>query len=110
MKLTAELQHVLQRESRVVNTTARQIEAAFDQRVQQSEQSETRLEDRITSKAFEEMIVMRQKLHEQELAMQKMHQDAAFETQRKDTEIQRKAQLASTELEDVASVLPEEGC
>ena len=63
--------------------------------------NEARLEDNLTSETLEEMTVVRQKLHEQELAMQKMHQDAAFEIQRRDTEIQHKAHLASTELEDV---------
>ena len=79
MKLRAELQQALQRESHVVTSTGRHIEADCDQRVQQFVQNEARLEDNLTSEALEEMTVMRQKLHEQELAMQKMHQDAEFE-------------------------------
>ena len=75
----------------MVTTTARHDEAACDQRVQQFVQTEARLEDNLTSEALEEMTVMRQKFHEQELAMQKMHQDAGFENQHKDTEIQHKA-------------------
>ena len=48
MKLRAELQQILQHESHVATTTARHIEAACDQRVQQSVQSEARLEDNLS--------------------------------------------------------------
>ena len=101
MKLRAELQQALEHESHVVTTTARHVKAACDQRVRQSVQNEARLEDNLTGEALEEMTVMRQKLHEQELAVQKIHQDAAFEIQCRDSEIQRKANITSTELDDV---------
>ena len=35
--------------------------------------------------------------------MQKLHQDAAFEIQLRDSVMQRKARLSSTELEDVVN-------
>ena len=43
---------------------------------------------------------MRQRLREQEIAVQKLYQDAAFELQRRDLELERKTHLV-TELEDV---------
>ena len=49
-----------QHESRVVRTTARHIEAACDQRLQQSVQNGAGLEDNLTSEALEETTVMRQ--------------------------------------------------
>ena len=41
--------------------------------VQESVQNETRLQDSLTSETLEEMTAVRQKPHEQELAMQKVH-------------------------------------
>ena len=100
MTLRAELQQASQRESHVVTSTARHIEAARDQRVQQSEQSEARLEDNLTHEALQKMTVMRQQLQEQEIAMQKLHQDAAFELEHRNLELEHKARLVSTEMDD----------
>ena len=65
MRLRTELQHALQCQSDVVHTTARHLETACDQHVQESLQHEAQIEDLVTNEELAEMTALQQKLHEQ---------------------------------------------